>query len=121
MSQENSQQLISEQSEIILYIYLLNNLDMISCQGCYCIPYGSNKMHRIKKSKLYYCKNCINKWINNYNNPITGIKLNGNDVEINYEINDIIEKYIKYKKLNIKNIKIDISMNKNEDENVFVY
>lgn len=66
MIQEKSQQVISEQSEIILYIYLLSNLDMISCQCCYCIPYGSNKMHRIKKTRLYYCKNCINKWMNNY-------------------------------------------------------
>lgn len=114
----NSQQL---QTEIISYIYLLNNLDMISCQICYCIPHGENKMNRIKNTKLCYCKNCVNKWINECINPITGIKLRENDVEINYEINDLIEIYIKYKNLKIKNIKIDISMNKNEDENIFVY
>jgi hypothetical protein len=109
------------QTEIILYIYLLNNLDMISCQICYCIPHGENKMYRIKNSRLCYCEKCINKWVNNYNNPITGIKLRNKDVEVNYEINDLIQIYLKYKKLNIKNIKIDISMDKNEDENIFVY
>lgn len=108
-------------TEIILYIYILNNIDLISCQGCYCIPYGTNKMHRIKCSKLYYCKKCINKWLDKYINPVTGIKLNENDVEINYEINDLIEIYTKYKSLNIKGIKIDISMNRKEDKNIVVY
>lgn len=104
----------SSQIEIILYIYLLKNLDIISCQTCFCIPCGDNKMYRIKNTNLYYCKKCIDKWIDKYNNPSTGVKLKKNDVEINYEINDLIEKYLKYNKLNIENIKIDISINKNK-------
>lgn len=103
------------QSDIMLYIYLINNIDLISCQTCFNIPRGKNKMYRIKTSNLNYCKECINKWINNFNNPITGDKLKIDDVEINYEINSLIEKYIKYNKLNIENIKIDISINKNNN------
>lgn len=105
----------SSQSDIILYIYLINNLDLISCQNCFNIPHGKNKMYRIKTSKLHYCKECIDKWVNRFNNPITGNKLNIDDVEINYEINDLLEKYIKYNKLNIENVKIDISINKNNN------
>ena len=37
------------------------------------------------------------------------------DIELNYEINELIEIYIKYKKLNIKNININISIDKNDD------
>lgn len=105
----------SSQSDIILYIYLINNLDLISCQNCFYIPRDKNKMYRIKTSNLHYCKECINKWVDRYNNPITGEKLKIEDVEINYEINDLIEKYIKYNKLNIENIKIDISINKSNN------
>lgn len=108
---------IEKQSELILYVYLLNNLDIISCQCCDCIP-GKNEMYRIKNSRFIYCKNCINKWLNKYNNPVTGNKLNNNDIEINYEINDLIEKYLNCKKLNIKNIKINISLNPNENKHL---
>lgn len=120
MHQETQRWSQNQQSEIFLYVYLLNNLDVISCQGCCCIPYKNNKMLRIKNSRLYYCKNCIDKWINIHNNPITGVKLKKNDVEINYEINDLIENYLKYKKLNINNIKIDILM-KNNDKKIIVH
>jgi len=121
MLQETKEYSQQQQSEIILYIYLLNNLDMISCQGCCRIPYKNNKMYRIKNSRLYYYKNCIDKWINICNNPITGVILEKNDVEINYEINDLIENYLKYRKLNINNIKIDISTNKINDKKIIVH
>lgn len=103
------------ESDIILYVYLINNIDLISCQNCFYVPRDKNKMYRIKSSNLYYCKECIDKWVDKFNNPISGNKLKIDDVEINYEINDLIEKYIKYNKLNIKNIKIDISINKNNN------
>lgn len=104
-----------EQSDIILYIYLTKNIDLISCQNCFHIPSGRNNMYRIKTSNLYYCQECINKWVNNYNNPITGKKLKIDDVEINHEINDLIDKYTKYNMLNIGNIKIDITINRNDN------
>jgi N6-adenosine-specific RNA methylase IME4 len=70
-------------------------------------------MYRIKNTKIIYCKECINKWLYKYNNPTTGIKLNEKDIEINYEINNLIEIYIKHKTLDIKNININITINKN--------
>lgn len=105
----------TNQSDIILYIYLINNLDLISCQNCFDIPFGKNKMYRIKTSTLNYCKECIDKWVDKFNNPVTGEKLKIDNVEVNYEINNLIEKYRKYNKLNIENIKIDISINKNNN------
>lgn len=118
-SQNSNQQSNYYEKDIILYIYLLNNLELISCQGCQCIPYIKNSMYRIKGTDLSYCKECINKWIGIYNNPTTGIKLKTEDMENNYEINDLIKKYVKYKKMDIKEIKINISINK--DKNIIVH
>jgi hypothetical protein len=118
-SQFSAQQLKVYEKDIILYIYLLNNLDLISCQGCQCIPYVENSMYRIKETDLSYCKKCMGKWINIYNNPTTGMKLKIEEIENNYEINNLIKKYIKYKEMNIKDIKINISIK--EDENIIVH
>lgn len=117
-SQFPDQQLIYE-NDIILYVYLINNLELISCQCCQCIPYLENSMYRIKGTKLSYCKNCMNKWIDKYNNPITGIKLKIGDIEHNYEINDLIKNFEKYKEMNIKDIKINISIN--NKKNIIVH
>jgi hypothetical protein len=118
-SQISNQQSNYYEKDIILYIYLLNNLELISCQGCQCIPYIKNSMYRIKGTDLSYCKECINKWVGIYNNPTTGIKLKTEDIENNYEINDLIKKYVKYIKMDIKEIKINISINK--DKNIIVH
>lgn len=72
-------------------------------------------MYRIKETNLSYCKKCMNKWIDRYNNPVTGIKLKIEEIENNYEINDLIKKFMKYKEMNIKDIKINISINKEKD------
>lgn len=102
-------------SDFILYVYFMKNPGLISCQGCCNIP-ERNKMYRINNTKISYCENCINKWIiSKYINPVTGHKLEKKDIELNYEINELIEIYIKYRKLNIKNISINISTDKNED------
>ena len=37
------------------------------------------------------------------------------DMELNYEINGLIEIYTKYRKMNIKNININISIEKKDD------
>ena len=103
----------SDSYEIFLYVYLIKNKELISCQGCCDIPYGKNTMYRVKNTKITYCKECINKWLYKCNNPITGIKLNEKDIEINHEINNLIEIYIKHKTLDIKNININVSINKN--------
>lgn len=103
----------SDNHDFFLYVYLIKNQELISCQGCCVIPYGKNTMYRIKNTKIIYCKECINKWLYKYNNPTTGIKLNEKDIEINYEINNLIEIYIKHKTLDIKNININITINKN--------
>ena len=95
----------SDSYEIFLYVYLIKNKELISCQGCCDIPYGKNTMYRVKNTKITYCKECIN--------PTTGIKLNEKDIEINHEINNLIEIYIKHKTLDIKNININVSINKN--------
>lgn len=96
--------------DIFLYIYLIKNIDLISCQGCCTIPYYENKMYKIKNSKIYFCKNCIYKWLYTYNNPNTGKILEKEDIEINYEINNFIEIYLKHKKLDINNINVNISI-----------
>lgn len=115
MTLQFSSQQSNYENDIILYIYLLNNLELISCQGCQCIPYVKNSMYRIKETNLSYCKKCMNKWIDIYNNPVTGIKLKIEEIENNYEINDLIKKFMKYKEMNIKDIKINISINKEKD------
>lgn len=93
----------------------MKNPGLISCQGCFNIP-EINKMYRINNTRLSYCSNCINKWITSkYINPVTGNKLEKKDIELNHEINELIEIYIKYRKLNIKNISINISIDKNDD------
>jgi hypothetical protein len=102
-------------SDFILYVYFIKNPDLILCQGCCNIP-ELNKMYRINNTKLSYCENCINKWIiSKYINPVTGHKLEKNDTELNYEINKLIKIYNKYKKLDIKNISINISIDKNDN------
>lgn len=102
-------------SELILYIYFTKNPDFISCQACCNIP-EINKMYRLRNTKMAYCEKCINKWLaSKYINPVTGFILEKKDIELNYEINELIEIYIKYKKLNIKNININISIDKNDD------
>lgn len=99
-----------DDSDFILYVYFMKNPELISCQGCCDIP-SKNKMYRIKNTKLSCCKECIDKWIiSKYINPVTGYKLEKKDIELNYEINELIEIYIKYRKLNIKNISINISI-----------
>lgn len=103
----------SSDYDIFLYIYLIKNIELISCQGCCCIPCYENKMYKIKNSKIYFCKNCISKWVCNYNNPNTGKILEKEDIEINYEINNFIEIYLKHKKLDINNINVNISIKNN--------
>jgi hypothetical protein len=101
-----------DDSDFILYVYFMKNPELISCQGCCNIP-DKNKMYRINNTKLSYCKECIDKWIiSKYINPVTGYKLEKKDIELNYEINELIKIYIKYRKLNIKNISINISIDK---------
>ena len=98
--------------EILLYIYLLKNSDVITCKYCYEIPFGINNMYRIKNTSINCCKNCFNKWINNNSiNPKKGVPLIIDDIEPSREINDFIEIYINYKcrYMNIKNITININ------------
>lgn len=101
--------------ELILYVYFTKNPDLISCQTCFNIP-EINKMYRLRNTKMSYCEQCISKWLSGkYINPATGCILEKKDIELNYELNELIEIYIKYKKLNIKNININISIDKDED------
>lgn len=102
-------------SGLFLYIYLMKNTDQISCQLCYDI-FEINKIYRLRNTKMSYCDKCIKKWlISKYINPSTGLILEKTDIEINYEMNELIEIYTKYKKLNIKNININISIEKNDN------
>lgn len=101
--------------ELILYIYFIKNPDLISCQICYNI-FETNKIYRLRNTKMSYCDKCVKKWLTSkYINPATGFVLEEKDIELNYEINKLIEIYTKYKKLNIKNININISIEKNDD------
>lgn len=105
-------------SEIFLYIYFIKNPDLITCQCCFRIPFEGN-MYKLRNTNLSYCKYCINDWLDNECiNPITRKKLEKKDIEINYEINELIEIYIKYKNLNlkIKSINIDLL---NDEKNIF--
>lgn len=102
-------------SELFLYIYFTKNIDQISCQTCYNI-FEINKIYRLSKTKMSYCDKCVKKWlISKYINPVTGLVLEEKDMELNYEINGLIEIYTKYRKMNIKNININISIEKKDD------
>lgn len=106
---------LEEKSEIMLYLYFLSNSDLITCNGCCEIPFGENNMYRIKNTELTYCKKCFDIWIINKGiNPTTGIPLNKKDIELSYEINRLIVIYMKYKKLDIKDINICINLRQNK-------
>ncbi len=105
-------------SEILLYIYFVKNPHFITCQCCFRIP---ENMYKIRNTNLSYCKNCIELWLNNKCiNPITRKKLEKGDIEINYEINELIEIYTKYKKLKLKIKNINIDLLKEEENNILL-
>jgi hypothetical protein len=106
-------------SEILLYVYFVKNPHLITCQCCFKIP--EDIMYKIRNTNLSYCKYCINIWLNNKCiNPITRKKLEKNDIEINYEINELIEIYTKYKKLKLKIKNINIDLLKEEENDILL-
>jgi hypothetical protein len=89
-------------SEIFLYIGCLLDRSIISCQLCFEIP---EKMYRISNTKSSYCEKCVYKLLSdNIRCPITRNKIAKEDIMLNYEKNDLLDIFIKYQKIKIKNI-----------------
>ena len=107
---------LQNKDNIIKYVLLSNDIDLIKCNVCFKIP---DKLYCIFKKECIsysYCIYCVNRIEKEQKRcPFTRINFDIKDIVENKQKNELISIYYKYNVL-IKNIKLNIETNEISDK-----